>query len=66
MSSLKFTSSMDKLNKTVISDTDLQYYYKGDRNIPIGFRGMVKDTLGISKCGSSAVKLNSTINAFIE
>ena len=49
-----------------MSDTDLQYYYKGDRNIPIGFKGMVKDTLGIYKCGSSAVKLNSTINAFIE
>ena len=27
---------------------------------------MVDDTLGISKCGNSAVKLNSTINAFIE
>ena len=65
-SSLKCTSSMDRLNKTVLSNSDLQYYYKGDMNIPIGVRGMVDDTLGISKCGTNAVKLNSTINSFIE
>jgi hypothetical protein len=65
-SSLKCTSSMDRLNKTVLSNSELQYYYKGDMNIPIGVRGMVDDTLGISKCGASAVKLNSTINSFIE
>ena len=41
-------------------------YYKGDTNIPIGVRGMVDDTLGISKCGNNAVKLNATINSFIE
>ena len=34
-SSLKCTSSMDRLNKTVLSNSELQYYYKGDMNIPI-------------------------------
>ena len=66
MSSLKCTSSMDRLNKTVLCDSDLHYYYKGDRNIPIGVRGMLDNTLGISKCGNTAVKLKTTINAFIE
>ena len=65
-SSLKCISSMDRLNKTVMSNNDLQYYYKGDMNIPIGVRDMVDDTLGISNCGNNAVKLNTTINLFIE
>ena len=45
-----------------MSNSDLQYYYKGDMNIPIGVRDMVDDTLGISNCGNNAVKLNATIN----
>ena len=64
--SLKCTLSMDRLNKTVLSNSDLQYYYKGDMNIPIGVRGMVVDTLGISKCGTNAVKLNSTISHLLK
>ena len=66
MSSLKCTLSMDRLNKTVMSDSDQQYYYKGGRNIPNGVRGMVDDTLEISKFGSTAVKLSATVNTFIE
>ena len=48
--SLKCTSMMDKLNKHVMSNENLQYFYKNDKSIPIGVRGMVDDTLGISKC----------------
>ena len=40
--------------------------YKGDKNIGIGICGMVDDTLGVSKCDKSAIKLNSLINSFIE
>ena len=57
---------MDTLNQTVMSDKSLQYFYKEDQNIPIGIRGMIDDTLGISKCGSQAMKLNSVINSFIQ
>ena len=49
-----------------MSDKNLQYFYKGDQNIPIGVRGMVDDTIGISNCGTEAISLNSTINAFIQ
>ena len=57
---------MDQLNKIVMSKEELQYHYKGDKNIPIGVRGMVDDTLGISRCGNTSVALNSVINSFIE
>ena len=63
---LKCTTMMDTLNKKVMSDKNLQYFYKGDQNIPIGVRGMVDDTIGISNCGTEAISLNSTINAFIQ
>ena len=53
---------MDQLNKIVMSKEELQYHYKGDKNIPIGVRGMVDDTLGISRCGNTSVALNSVIN----
>ena len=49
-----------------MADKSLQYYYKEDQNIPIGIRGMVDDTLRISKCGNQAIKLNSVINSFIQ
>ena len=51
-SSLMCTSSMDRLIKTGLSEEALQYFYKGDKPIPIGVRGMVDDTLGVQKCGS--------------
>ena len=65
-SSLKCTTLMDKLNQMVMKDESLQYFYKNDKNVPIGIRGMVDDTLGIQKCGNSSIKLNSVINSFIE
>ena len=65
-SSLMCTSSLDRLNKIIMSQEELQYHYKGDKNVPIGIRGMVDDTLGVSKCGSTAVQLNSVVNSFIE
>ena len=49
-----------------MSNKLLQYYYKEDKSIPIGVRGMVDDTIGVSKCGNTAVQLNSVINSFIE
>ena len=63
---LKCTSMMDTLNQKVISDKSLQYHYKEDKHIPIGVRGMVDDTLGISNCGNEAIALNSAINSFIQ
>ena len=64
-SSLKCTSMLDQLSKIVMSKEELQYHYKGDKNIPIGVRCMVDDTLGISKCGNTSVGLNSVIISFI-
>ena len=46
--SLKCTILMDQLNKTAVSDQSLQYYYRGDINIPIGILGMVNDTLAVA------------------
>ena len=34
-SSLKFTTSMDRLNQTALSDEFLKYCYKGDPEVPI-------------------------------
>jgi hypothetical protein len=64
--SLKCTTNMDKLNKITMSDTQLQYKYKGDSNIPIGVLGMVDDTLGVSECGNDSIKKNAAINSFVE
>ena len=63
---LKCTSMMDTLNQKVMAEKGLQYHYKEDKNIPIGVRGMVDDTLGISNCGNEAIALNSAINSFIQ
>ena len=65
-SSLKCTTMMDNLNKRVMADQHLQYYYKEDKSIPIGIRGMVDDTIGVSNCGNTSVQLNGVINSFIE
>ena len=63
--SLKCTTNMDKLTKITLSDTQLQYKYKGDSNIPIGVLGMVDDTLGVSECGNDSIKKNAAINSFV-
>ena len=46
-------------------DENLQYKYKGDKNIPIGVLGMVDDTLALSECGNKAIRKNSVVNAFV-
>ena len=65
-SSLKCTTNMDKLNKMALLDETLCYKYKGDSAISVGILGMVDDTLGVSNCGSDAIKKNAVINSFVE
>ena len=64
--SLKCTTTMDTLNKTMKEDTNLHYNYKGDKNIAIGVLGMVDDTLALSECGNKAIRKNSVVNSFVE
>ena len=64
--SLKCTTSMDTLNKTILEQDHLTYKYRGDPNIQIGVMGMVDDNLSISNCGMSTVQKNAVINSFIE
>ena len=64
--SLKCTTSMDTLNKTILEQDHLTYKYRGDPNIKIGVMGMVDDNLSISNCGMSTVQKNAVINSFIE
>ena len=53
--SLKCTTTMDQLNKTILQQEHLTYKYKGDENIKIGVLGMIDDTLSISKCGTASI-----------
>ena len=55
---------MDALNKTAMTDKNLQYYYKEDPNITIGVLGFVDDTLGVSQCSSAAIQKNAVLNFF--
>ena len=64
--SMKCTTTMDKLNKTMLKEDKLKYHYKNDRNIPIGVLGMVDDTLDIAECGLQSIQKNSVLNSFIE
>ena len=64
--SLKCTTTMDQLNKSILQQKELVYNYRGDNNIPIGVLGMVDDTLSISKCGISSIQKNAVINSFAE
>ena len=64
--SLKCTTLMDQLNKTSVSDQSLQYYYRGDTNIPIGILGMVNDTLAVAECGNNSIRKNAVVNSFVE
>ena len=54
---------MDKLGKLMYSKPDLLYYYKGLVGTPP--LQMVDDILGIQRCSSKSLQLNSTINTFI-
>ena len=64
--SLKCTSSMDTLNKTILEQKDITYKYRRDPTIEIGVLGMVNDNHCISKCGITLVQKNAIINSFIE
>ena len=63
---LKCTTTMDKLNQTLLQEEQTKYLYMGDKNIPIGVLGMVDDTISISNCGIQSIKKNAIINSFIE
>ena len=65
-SSLKCTTSMDRLNQTALADEAFKYCYKGDLEVPIGILGFIDDTLGVSECGNAAIRKNAVINSFIE
>ena len=55
---------MDKLGKLAYSNPDLLYYYKGVVGTPP--LQMVDDIMGIQKCSSKSLQLNTAINTFIE
>ena len=60
--SLKCTTSMDILHKTMLQQDHLTYNYRSDPNIQIGVLGMVDDNLAIAKCGVNSVMKNVVIN----
>ena len=49
---LKCSTRMDKLNKFMLREEHLKYFYMRYTNITIGVLGMVDDTLSISNCGT--------------
>ena len=55
---------MDKLGQQVYSNPDMLFYYKGV--VPTPPLQMVDDVLAIQTCSQKSVKLNNTINTFIE
>ena len=62
--SLLCTASMDKLGQQVYKSDELLYKYKGVVETPS--LGMVDDILTIQECSTSSVRMNATVNAFIE
>ena len=63
MGSIYCTSTMDKLGKIVYSDNNLLHNYKGT---PVPCLQMVDDILTRTKCNSTAITMNATVNTFIE
>ena len=55
---------MDKLGQQVYKSDELLYKYKGVVETPS--LGMVDDILTIQECSTSSVRMNATVNAFIE
>ena len=64
--SLKCTTVMDRLKKITMKNPNLQNYYKREKNIGIGFLGMINDTLSISECGFDTIEKSVVTNSFIE
>jgi hypothetical protein len=61
---LKCTTTMDQLCKKIYKDDKLQYQYRGSVSVPP--LEMVDDIITASKCGSTAIALNTAVNTFIE
>ena len=61
---LKCTTTMDGLPKLILQDSQAMYKYRGLVSIPP--LEMVDDVITAVECGSKSVKLNATVNAFIE
>ena len=57
------TSTLDKLGKLVYDNPTLAYKYRGQVVVPP--LEMVDDVLTVSKCGTTAVAMNSLVNAFM-
>jgi hypothetical protein len=55
---------MDRLGKEVYAAPTLTYKYRGEVDVPP--LEMVDDIISASKCGSTTVTLNATINSFVE
>ena len=55
---------MEKLGKMIYKNQDLLYYYKGLVGTPP--LQMVDDVLGVQKCSQKSLKLNKSINTFID
>ena len=62
--SLCCVALMDKLGQLVYSKPDLLFYYRGV--VPTPPLQMVDDVLGIQHCSKKSVRLNGTVNTFIE
>ena len=58
------TTTMDKLCKLVYKDKNLVYKYKGNVEVPP--LEMVDDVITVSKCESTSVALNQTVNSFVK
>ena len=63
MGSIYCTNTMDKLGKIVYKDKKLLYNYKGTA---VPCLQMVDNILTITKCDSTAITMNTTVNTFIE
>ena len=61
---LMCTATMDKLCKVIYSDQKLLYKYRGNVEVPP--LEMVDDIITVSKCGSTSVALNQSVNTFVE
>ena len=55
---------MEKLGKMIYKNKDLLYYYKGLVGTPP--LQMVDDVLGVQRCSQKSLKLNKSINTFID
>ena len=60
------TVLQDTMNKAMLSDKELVYNYKDDKDIEVGIIGFVDDSLAISECGYKSIAKNAASNAFVD